>query len=58
MGGDHDDDGDDFPSPGAKAASRLALPKKNRGLWRLRDVDRKLDFCSGISSWGVRIGRS
>ena len=29
--GDDDDDGDDFPSPEAKTASRLALPEKNRG---------------------------
>src|ERR1044071_972151 len=47
--GDDDDDGDDFPSPEAKAASRLALPRKNRGWRRLGDVDLKNDFCSGVS---------
>src|SRR3954463_8979266 len=55
--GDDDDDGDDLPSPEAKAASRLALPEKNRGWRRLRDVDWKSDFCSGDSSQGVKIGR-
>ena len=29
--GDGDDDGDEFPSPEAKTASRLALPRKNIG---------------------------
>ena len=35
--GDDDDDGDDLPSPEANSASRLALPKKNKGWRRLRD---------------------
>jgi hypothetical protein len=48
--GDDDDDGDDLPSPEAKSASRLALPKKNRGWRRLRDGNWKNDFCSGVSS--------
>ena len=47
--GDDDDDGDDLPSPEAKSASRLALPKKNRGWRRLRDGNWENDFCSGIS---------
>src|SRR3954467_8365214 len=53
--GDGDDDGDDFPSPEAKAASRLALPEKNRGWRRLRDVDWKSNLCSGVSSRRVKI---
>src|ERR1041384_7033933 len=54
--GDGDDDGDDFPSPEAKTASRLALPRNKRG-WRwLRGVDRKSDFCFGVSSSRVKIG--
>src|SRR3954452_15336786 len=54
--GDDDDDDDDFPSPEAKAASRLALPKKNRGWRRLHDVDWKSDFCSDVSSRGGGAG--
>src|SRR3954471_11619961 len=54
--GDDDDDGDDFPSPEAKTASRLALPRKNRAWRRLRDVDRKKGFCFGISLTRVKIG--
>src|SRR4051812_9679249 len=46
--GDGDDDGDDLPSPEAKSASRLALPKKNRGWRRLRDGKWKSNFCSGV----------
>ena len=48
--GDGDDDGDDLPSSEAKSASRLALPKKNRGWRRLRDGNWENDFCSGVSS--------
>src|SRR4051812_21953763 len=43
--GDDDDDGDDLPSLEAKTASRLALPEKSRGWWRLRDVNWENDFC-------------
>src|ERR1044071_4028356 len=53
----YDEDGDDLPSPEAKAASKLALTEKNRGWRRLCDVDRKSDFCSRVSSRGVKIGR-
>src|SRR3954462_10525786 len=53
--GDGDDDGDDFPSPEAKATSRLALPEKSRGWRRLRDVDWKVDFCSEVSASGEYI---
>ena len=42
--GDDDDDGDDLPSPEAKSASRLALPKKNRGWRRLRDENWEKNF--------------
>src|SRR3954469_7456700 len=54
--GDDDDDGDDLPSPEAKTASRLALPRKNRGWRRLRDIDQKKGFCFRISSAMVKIG--
>src|SRR3954471_16737909 len=54
--GHGDDDGDDFPSPEAKTASRLALPRKNRGWRRLRGVDQKKGFYPGISSRRVKIG--
>src|SRR3954466_8198646 len=47
--GDGDGDGDDLPSPEAKSASRLALPRKNRGWRRLRDGNWEDNFCSGIS---------
>ena len=53
--GDDDDDGDDLPSPEAKSASRLALPKKNRGWRRLRDEKQRKDFRSGISASGGKI---
>ena len=53
--GDDDDDGDDLPSPEAKSASRLALPKKNRGWRRLRDEKQRKNFRSGISSSGGKI---
>src|SRR6187399_2812614 len=46
--GDDDDDGDDLPSAEAKSASRLALPKKNRGQRRLRDENWENDFCYGV----------
>src|SRR3954464_9055593 len=55
--GDDDDYGNDFPSLEAKGASGLALPEKNRGWRRLRDVDWKSDFCSRVFSRGVKIGR-
>ena len=42
--GDDDDDGDDLPSPEAKSASRLALPKKNRRWRRLRDENWEKNF--------------
>src|SRR4051812_9277572 len=54
--GDGDDDGDDLPSPEAKTASRLALPEKNIGWWRLRDENWENEFCSGFSSQLVKIG--
>src|SRR4051812_15136416 len=44
-----DGDGDDLPSPEAKTASRLALPEKNRGWRRLRDVYWENDLCFGVS---------
>ena len=53
--GDDDDDGDDLPSPEAKSASRLALPKKNRGWRRLRDEKQRKDFRSGVSASGGKI---
>src|SRR3954462_11647139 len=53
--GDDDDDGDDLPSPEAKSASRLALPKKNRGWRRLRDVNWEKNFLSGISPSRAKI---
>src|ERR1041385_339581 len=48
--GDGDVDDDDLPSPEAKSASRLALPKENRGWRRLRDGNWENDFCSGVFS--------
>ena len=53
--GDDDDDGDDLPSPEAKSASRLALPKKNRGWRRLRDGKLRKNLRSGVSASGVKI---
>src|SRR3954462_4461640 len=53
--GDDDDDGDDLPSPEAKSASRLALPKKNRGWRRLRDENWEKNFSSGISPSRAKI---
>ena len=53
--GDDDDDGDDLPSPEANSASRLALPKKNRGWRRLRDENWEKNFWSGISPSRAKI---
>ena len=53
--GDDDDDGDDLPSPEANSASRLALPRKNRGWRRLRDGKLRKNFWSGVSASGVKI---
>src|SRR6187399_2278554 len=49
--GDDDDDGDDLPSPKANSASRLALPKKNRGWRRLRDGKLRKE----LLIWGFRV---
>src|SRR3954470_14039115 len=46
--GDGDDDVDDLPSPEAKSTSRLALPRKNRAWWRLRNGNWKSDSCFGV----------
>ena len=49
--GDDDDDGDDLPSPEANSASRLALPRKNRGWRRLRDGKLRKE----LLIWGFRV---
>ena len=52
---DFDDDGDEFPSPEAKTAPRLALPRKNRGGGGSATENWSIDFCFRVSASGVKI---
>ena len=53
--GDDDGDGDDFPSPEAKTAPRLALPRKNRGGGGSTTENWSINFCFRVSSSCVKI---
>ena len=55
---DGDGDGDDLLSPKAKLASRLALPRKNRGWRRLRDGFWKSGFCLEFPITGINRSQS
>ena len=52
---DGDDDGDEFPSLEAKTASRLALPRKNRGGGGSATETRDMSDCSRVFASGVKI---
>ena len=55
MSGDGDDDGDDFPSSETKTASRLALPRKNRGGGGSATEIGDMSDCSRVFASGVKI---